>query len=107
MPKVSNDMIIAFSLEFEKCVENIGNNELAIDGTRLRELVAANRDAAWGFVEVYCSMAREQPAYVMTAYVVAVTYEIVFGDDSLEKIVIERAKSLNATKYIFDIRTSL
>lgn len=104
MPKASNLEILAFNQEFEKCVGKYGNNELAIDTAKLRDLVSLNRDAAYGFVELYCSMAKSQPAYFMTAYTVALVYERAFEDDSLEQMVLEQAKALNAMKYIMDIK---
>ncbi len=100
----SKQEILTFSKKFEKCLDNIGNNELAIDTIRLRDLVSLNPDAAYGFVELYCSMAQSQPAYLMTAYTVAMVYGIVFENDSLEKMVLERVKELDAQKYIMDIR---
>lgn len=104
MPKASQLEILAFSQEFEKCLEKHGNNELAIDTGTLRELVSLNRDAAYGFVELYCIMAKSQPAYFMTAYTVALVYERAFDDDELEKMVLEKAKGLNAMKYIMNIK---
>ncbi len=104
MSKASQLEILAFSQEFEKCVEKYGGNELAIDTAKLRDLASLNRDAANGFVELYCFMAKSQPAYFMTAYTVAIVYEKVFKDDSLVKMVLEKAKALNAMKYIMDIK---
>ncbi len=104
MRKANQLELLAFSQEFEKCVEKYGNNELAIDTAKLRNLVSLNKEAAFGFVELYCFMAKSQPAYFMTAYTVALVYESAFADDSLEKMVLEQAKSLNAMKYIMDIR---
>jgi hypothetical protein len=104
MPKVSQLEILAFNQEFEKCVEKYGDNELAINTGKLRDLVSLNRDAANGFIELYCAMAKSQPAYFMTAYTVAFVYEVVFEDDSLKKTVLEQAKALNAMKYIMDIK---
>ncbi len=104
MPKASQLEILAFSQEFEKCVEKYGNNKLAINTAKLRSLVSLNKEAAFGFVELYCFMAKSQPAYFMTAYTVVLVYERAFADDSLEKMVLEQAKSLNAMKYIMDIR---
>ncbi len=106
MSKVSDQEIVTFNENFEKCVENIGNNQLAIDTTCLRNLVSLNQNTTRVFVEVYCSMAQNQPAYVMTAYTVALVYGKVFGDNSLEKMVLERAKALNATEHILNIKIS-
>ena len=104
MSKANQLEILAFSQKFEKCLEKYADNELAIDTAKLRDLVTLNRDAAYGFVELYCFMAKSQPAYFMTAYTVAIVYEREFEDDALEKMVLEQAKALNAMKYIIGIK---
>lgn len=104
MPKASQQEILAFSQEFEKCLEKYNNDELAINTAKLRELVSLNRDATIGFVKLYCFMAKSQPAYFMTAYTVALVYEKEFKDDILEKMVLEQARALNAMNYIMNIK---
>lgn len=105
MSKSSKQEVLNFSENFEQCLTNSGNDELAIDTKRLSKLVKENKKASFGFVELYCFMAQEQPAYLMTAYVVAMVYQTIFSDDTLEKMVVSRAKELNAMSYILSLKT--
>jgi hypothetical protein len=107
MKKITKQDILTFNQEFENCVEQADDGQVAIDSFRLRQLVSLKQSAAWGFVELYCSMATNQPAYLMTALIVALVYQMEYGDNTLENLVLERANALDAMKYLLSIRTLL
>jgi hypothetical protein len=100
MPKVSNEAIRAFNEGFEKCYQRIGGGKIAMDSTCIRELVRANPEVAYRTVEIYCFLAQSQPGYLQTAVIIATAYQVEFRDESLSKMVEERAHALGAEKHL-------
>ncbi|HKY44137.1 MAG TPA: hypothetical protein VJM50_13715 [Pyrinomonadaceae bacterium] len=100
MPKVSNEAFRAFNEGLEKCTKKVGGGKIGMDTICVRNLVRANKDAAYRFVEIHCMMAPSQPGYVQPAIIIATAYQIEFQDNTLYEMVMNTAKELGAEKHI-------
>lgn len=100
MPKVSNEALRAFNEGLDKCTKKLGGGKLGMDSTCVRNLVRANKDAAYRYVEIHCVMAQSQPGYVQPALIIAAAYQVEFEDDTLYQMVMNTAKELGAEKHI-------
>jgi len=100
MANVSNESIKAFNDGLGKCTKKIGGGKVGMDSTCVRNLVRANRDVAYRYVELHCLAAQSQPGYVQPAIVIATAYQLEFQDDTLYQMVMNRVKELGAEKHL-------
>jgi CHAT domain-containing protein len=103
MPQVTKQEFDAFATDFRQCMQRVGNRRVAIDSMCIRQLVRASPPIAYRFVELHCMMAQSQPGYLQPAFLVATAYLIEFDDDTLTKMVMDRATELGATEHLQDI----
>src|SRR5687767_2683092 len=103
MPQVTKQEFDAFAADFRQCIQRVGNRRVAIDSMCIRQLVRASPPIAYRFVELHCMMAQSQPGYLQPAFLVATAYLIEFDDDTLTKMVMDRATELGATEHLHDI----
>jgi len=103
MGKVSNQSVKKFVERMNECSKRIGGGKVALDNTALRKLVRKNRETAARVVELYCAMAQSNPVYFQGALMIAVAYQVEFGDPSFMKMVHEQAKDAGAEEWLAQI----
>jgi len=106
MGNVSNEAIRVFNTGLEKCTKKIGGGKVGMDSICVRNLVRANKDVAYRYVELHCLMAQSQPGYVQPAIIIATAYQVEFKDDTLYQMVMKTAKDLGAEKHLESIGVS-
>lgn len=89
---VSNEAVDAFANRLDACMERIGGGKVQVDTGALRALVREEPKTAVRVAEIYCLMGESNPAYFQGAMTIASAYYVEFKDDSVLKLVQERAR---------------
>ena len=97
MANVSDKDIQNFTSAISQMAVRTGNGKVAIDSTRVRQLVKKNQDVAERYVELMCIMAASQPGYLQPAMLVAGACLIEFQNSAPLEQVASVAKKLGAT----------
>ena|ERR1700677_3581363 len=91
------EQVAKFDEAFEALVRSREPGRVGVDINSLKSLIGKSLDAAHDSVLVRCVQAREDPAQIQRAYVIAVLTETLTGDASLKNQVKTLAASLNLT----------
>jgi hypothetical protein len=103
MPKVSREAFRAFNEGLDQCMKKLGGGKIGMDSICVGNMVRANKDAAYRYVEIHCVMAQSQPGYLQFAIAIATAYYVEFQDDTLAQMVMNKVNELGAEKHLASI----
>lgn len=95
--KASADRALKFDDAFEALQRKRGLGKVGIDIDSIKSLISADPDAAHDFVILQCALTAREPVRIQRAFMVAVLYGRITGDDSLQKSVKQLASASNLT----------
>lgn len=93
MSRASTQALKAFNEALERCGEEYNTDKLQVDIGCVYELVQNNKDAAYYSTELKCILSQHWPNYLKMASMVAWSYNMCFGDDTLITMVRNAAQT--------------
>lgn len=102
---VSNEAVDAFANRLDACMERIGGGKVRVETGALRALVREGPKTAVRVAEIYCLMGESNPAYFQGAMTIASAYYVEFKDDSVLRLVQERARRGGGEEALAGIET--
>jgi hypothetical protein len=100
MKKISNEAVESFAQRMDASMKRVGGGKVAVDSMSMRALVREEPEVAARVAEIYCMMGQSNHAYFQGALLIATAYFVEFQDDSVMRMVHERAESAGADEVL-------
>lgn len=94
MRDFTDEEIEDFTDKVNRCYHSITNGKMFVDTSSIRGLVKANKDIACRYVQLTNRATAADMDYLKKALVVAIVYDAEFHDQTLIRLVFQRAHDL-------------